>query len=166
MGVDIQEQLKDLRDELEKLKYEYRIDLPKRISEARAYGDLKENAEYHAARERQSFVKARINQVTEQLNQLKSINTAGVSEETIAYGSAVTVYDYDSEERHTYTLVSANEVNPSEGRISLSSPIGIALTNKKAGETVEIQIPAGVKKYYIEKIVTLHGHVHDKPLEK
>ncbi|MBN1533998.1 MAG: transcription elongation factor GreA [Spirochaetes bacterium] len=165
MGADLEAQIRGLREELEKLKYEFRVDLPKRISEARSYGDLKENAEYHAARERQSFVKARIAQVTEQLNQLRNIDTAGVAEDAVAYGSAVTVYDYDSEERYTYTLVSANEVNPSEGKISLSSPIGSSLNNRKAGDTVEVQIPAGKRRYYVEKIVTLHGNVLEKRLE-
>jgi len=165
MGSDIDEQISSMREELDKLKYEFKVDLPKRISEARSYGDLKENAEYHAARERQSFVKAKIAQVTEQLNQLRSIDTAGVAEDAVAYGSTVTVYDYDNEERYTYTLVSANEVNPSEGKISLSSPIGNALSGRKAGDTVEVQIPAGKKKFYVEKIITLHGNVLEKMFE-
>jgi len=154
---DIERQKQTIRDELEKLKTEFKIELPKKISEAREYGDLKENAEYHAARERQSFVQARIAQLTDQLNQLNDINTADIPDDKIGFGSVVTVYDEDEEGEIVFQFVSSGEVNPSEGKISASSPIGAALTGKTAGDNVEIVIPAGKKRYHIRKVVTFHG---------
>jgi len=162
MSSDLESQKQKLREELGALKYEFKIDLPKRIAEARAYGDLKENAEYDAARERQAFVKARIAQITEQLSQLNSLNVSDLSENSIAYGSRVVLLDLDSDDRLEFVFVSSNEVNPSEGKISLSSPIGMALQNKTVGENVEVTIPAGKRRYYIEKLITIHGNVFEK----
>ena len=101
---DINSQKQDLRDELEKLKNEFKIELPKKIAEAREYGDLKENAEYHAARERQSFVQARIAQLTEQLNQLNDINVSDIPDDSIGFGSVVTVYDEIEEEELVFSF--------------------------------------------------------------
>jgi transcription elongation factor GreA len=154
---DINSQKQDLRDELEKLKNEFKIELPRKIAEAREYGDLKENAEYHAARERQSFVQARIAQLIEQLNKLNDINVSDIPDDRIGFGSVVTVYDEIEEEEIIFYFVSPGEVNPSEGKISASSPIGAALVNKTAGDSVEIIIPAGKKQYKIRKVITFHG---------
>ena len=156
-AIDAQKQ--GIRDELEKLKNEFKIELPKKIAEAREYGDLKENAEYHAARERQSFVQARIAQLTDQLNQLNDINVSDIPDDRIGFGSFVTVYDEVEEEEIVFHFVSSSEVNPSEGKISASSPIGAALMNKTAGESVKIIIPAGEKQYIIKKIITFNGTV-------
>lgn len=95
---ELEQKKQQIREELEKLKYEFKIELPKRISEAREYGDLKENAEYHAARERQSFVQARIAQLTEQLNKLNELNLSDIPEDKVAYGSTVTVVDVDTDD--------------------------------------------------------------------
>ncbi|HOK01798.1 MAG TPA: transcription elongation factor GreA [Spirochaetota bacterium] len=154
---ELEQKKQQIREELEKLKYEFKIELPKRISEAREYGDLKENAEYHAARERQSFVQARIAQLTEQLNKLNELNLSDIPEDKVAYGSTVTVVDVDTDDEVVFTFVSSNEVNPSEGKISVSSPIGAAMQNKAVGELVEVNIPAGKRKYKIIKLVTIHG---------
>ncbi len=154
-SIDAQKQ--GIRDELEKLKNEFKIELPKRIAEAREYGDLKENSEYHAARERQSFVQARIAQLTDQLNRLNDINVSDIPDDRIGFGSIATVYDEIEEEEIVFQFVSSSEVNPSEGKISPSSPIGAALMNKTPGESVEIVIPAGKKQYLIKKIVTING---------
>jgi transcription elongation factor GreA len=162
MSNDIELKKKQLKEELEQLKYEFKVELPKVIAEARAYGDLKENAEYHAARERQSFVQARIGQLSEQLAQLNDLNISNIPRDRIGYGSTVTVIDKGSGDPIRFTFVSSNEVNPSEGKISLSSPIGMALSNKTAGEEVQITIPAGKRIYYIEKIVTIHGDEIEK----
>jgi len=158
MSTELEANKQKVRDELEKLKHEYKVELPKIISVAREYGDLKENAEYHAARERQSFVKARIGQLIDQLNQLNDLNMTAISEDKVGYGSTVTVIDEDSDDEVVFTLVSSNEVNPSEGKISVSSPIGAAMLNKSAGEKVTIVIPAGKRNYLIKKIVTIHGN--------
>ena len=158
MSTELDANKQKVRDELEKLKHEYKVDLPRIISEAREYGDLKENAEYHAARERQSFVKARIGQLIEQLNQLNDLNLTDISEDKVGYGSSVTVVDADTDDEISFTFVSSNEVNPSEGKISVSSPIGAAMQNKSVGDNVTIVIPAGKKNYLIKKIVTIHGN--------
>lgn len=157
MANDIDAKRQSIRDELDKLNYEYKVELPKRIAEARAYGDLKENAEYHAARERQSFVQALISQLNAQLGQLKDLNVDDIANDRIGFGATVTVIDLDSDDRMEFIFVAPNEVDPSAGKISLSSPIGNAMQNKKAGEVVEAVIPAGKRKYYIEKITTIHG---------
>ena len=158
MSTELEANKQKVRDELEKLKHEYKVDLPKIISEAREYGDLKENAEYHAARERQSFVKARIGQLIEQLNQLNDLNLTDIPDDKVGYGSSVTVVDVDTDDEVTFTFVSSNEVSPSEGKISVSSPIGAAMQNRSAGDTVTVVIPAGKRNYLIKKIVTIHGN--------
>ncbi len=158
MSAELESNKQKVRDELEKLKHEYKVELPKIISEAREYGDLKENAEYHAARERQSFVKARIGQLIDQLNKLNDLNLTDIPEDKVGYGSSVTVFDVDTDDEISFTFVSSNEVNPSEGKISVSSPIGAAMQNRSAGEIVSITIPAGKKNYRIKKIVTIHGN--------
>jgi len=162
MTNDMDAKRQSIRDELDKLNYEYRVEIPKRIAEARAYGDLKENAEYHAARERQGFVKARISQLNLQLGQLKDLKIDDIADDRIGFGATVTVIDLDSDDRMEFVFVSPNEVDPSAGKISLSSPIGTALQNKIAGEVAEAVIPAGKRRYYIEKIVTIHGTVFEE----
>ena len=162
MSEDIELKKKQIKEELEQLQYEFKIELPKVIADARAYGDLKENAEYHAARERQSFVKARIGQLSEQLAQLDDIDVSALSPDKVGYGSTVTVIDEDSDDEITFTFVSSNEVNPSEGKISLFSPVGVALQNKQVGDNVEVIIPAGKRNYYIEKLMTIHGNEFEK----
>lgn len=164
MNNDIEQKKQVIKDEIEQLRYEFKVTLPKRIAEARAYGDLKENAEYHAARERHSFVKARISQLSFHLNQMNNLKINNISENSIGYGSLVTVIDLDDENtKNLFSLVSSTEVNPAEGKISISSPIGAALSDKTAGDTVEIVIPAGKRRFYIEKIVTIHGNAIEKP---
>ena len=158
MSAELEDNKQKLREELEKLKHEYKVELPKTISTAREYGDLKENAEYHAARERQSFVKARINQLIEQLNTLNDLNISEIPEDKIGYGSSAKVVDVDTDDEISFTFVSANEINPAEGKISVSSPIGMAMQNKSVGEKVTVVVPAGKRTYLIKNIVTIHGN--------
>jgi transcription elongation factor GreA len=158
MSENIDEKKRTIKDELEKLRYEFKVELPKKISQARSYGDLKENADYHASRERQSFVKARISQLNSQLSQLNNIDVTRLEENKVGYGSRVTVLDLESNEIIEFTFVHPNEVKPSEGKISVSSPIGAALNNRCAGDEVEAAIPTGKKKYLIQKLVTFHGN--------
>jgi transcription elongation factor GreA len=162
MAENIDSKRQSVREELDKLNYEYKVEIPKRIAEARAYGDLKENAEYHAARERQGFVKARISQLNAQLRQMKELDLNSIADDRIGFGASVTVLDLDTNERIELALVSPDSIDPSAGRISLSSPIGIALQNKQAGEEVAVAIPAGKRNYYIEKIVTIQGNIFEK----
>jgi transcription elongation factor GreA len=162
MANDFEAKRQAIRDELDRLNQEFKVEIPKRIAEARTYGDLKENAEYHAARERQGFVQARIGQLNAQLGQLNNLNIGDIADECIGFGAAVNVIDLDLGDRLEFMFVSPNEVDPSAGKISLSSPIGNALQNKKAGDTVEAVIPSGKRRYYIEKIVTIHGNTFEK----
>jgi transcription elongation factor GreA len=161
MGNGIEDQRELLKKELDKLKYEFKIELPKKIAEARAYGDLRENAEYHAARERQSFVKARIAQLSDQMSKLLSIDFSKIRQDCVGFGSTLLVLDMDSGKEMEFSFVSPNEINPSEGKISLSSPIGQALNNRTVGEEVEVNIPAGKRKFSIQKIITIHGNIFD-----
>jgi transcription elongation factor GreA len=157
MNDDIEARKQILKDELEHLKFEFKVELPKRIAEARAYGDIRENAEYESAKDRQAFVQARITQLSNQISQLGNLNVADIQKDKIGYGSTVTVFDLDDEENLTFIFVSTSEVKPSEGKISLSSPVGMALQNRVPGDIVEINIPAGKRRYRIDKIVTIHG---------
>ncbi len=161
MSNNIEDNRDALKKELEKLKYEFKIELPKKIAEARAYGDLRENAEYHAARERQSFVKARIGQLADQLSKLNNIDLSRISSDCIGFGSTIIVIDNDSGEELELSFVSPNEVNPSEGKISLSSPIGQALNNKSVGDVVVVDIPAGKRTFLVQKLITIHGNIFD-----
>jgi transcription elongation factor GreA len=158
MSENIEEKKRQIKDELETLRYEFKVDLPKKIAQARSYGDLKENADYHASRERQSFVKARIAQLNGQLSQLNNIDVSRIEENKVGYGSRVTVLDMESNETFEFTFVHPNEVKPSEGKISVSSPIGAALNNRCVGEEVEAATPVGKKNYCIKKLVTFHGN--------
>lgn len=157
MSSNLEEQKKKLKDEIDKLRYEMKVELPRRIQEAREYGDLKENAEYHAARERQGFVKARIAQLSHQLSTMSDIDISSLETDSVDLGSQVTVKDLDTDEIIEFSIVPTSEVDPSEGKISLSSPIGRALHKKAPGDEVHVQIPAGTKKFFIENLVTIHG---------
>ncbi|MBN2403880.1 MAG: transcription elongation factor GreA [Spirochaetes bacterium] len=158
MSETLEEKKQKIKEELENLRYEFKVELPKKIAQARSYGDLKENADYHASRERQSFVKARLSQLNSQLSQLSNINISQIEENKVGYGSRVTVLDIDNNEMIEFTFVHPNEVKPSEGKISANSPIGAALNNRTVGEEVEASIPAGKKRYLIQKLITFHGN--------
>lgn len=157
MPVNIEDKKKQIKEEIDRLQYEMKVELPQRIAEARAKGDLKENAEYHAARERQSFVQARIAYLSKQLSLMDSIDISSIEQGRVEFGSLVTVRNLDTGEVVEFTIVTPNEVDASAGKISLSSPIGRGLHKKTVGDEVTVQIPAGVKRFRIEKIITIHG---------
>ncbi len=144
---------------MENLRHEFDVELPKRIAEARSLGDLKENSEFDAARERQAFVKARINQLSRLLAQYSEAAASSVEENKIGFGSVVVVLELNSNTRSEYAIVHPAEVDPSEGKISLSSPVGRALQDRTVGEEVVVTVPAGEKKFFIEKITSLQGNV-------
>ena len=121
-------------------------------------GDLRENSEYDAARERQAFVKARIGQLSRQLKQYDEVSASTVDEKKIGFGSVVVVLELNSNTRSEYTIVHPAEVDPCEGKISISSPVGMALQNRTVGEEVVVTVPAGEKRFFIEKITSLHGN--------
>jgi transcription elongation factor GreA len=159
MNDSFEQKKKSLLQDILALREEYQVELPKRIAEARSHGDLKENSEYDAARERQAFVKARIAQLGHALKQYNDVAASNPDEKTIGYGSVVVVLELNSNTRSEYTIVHPIEVDPSEGKISLASPVGTALQNRTVGEEVVFTVPAGEKRLLIEKITSLQGNV-------
>jgi transcription elongation factor GreA len=152
----IEEVKANLQEELATLVDELLFKLPKEIQKAREFGDLRENAEYKAALERQTFVKARIRQIQERLSEVQSIDISKIPTDRIAYGSKVVLYDLDKDEKITYELVTSEESQPEAGRISTVSPIGQALLGKKDGDTVKVKTPTGVRNFEIARLTTIH----------
>jgi transcription elongation factor GreA len=150
---------KKLQDEIAALEYELRTELPKEIAKARAHGDLSENAEYHAAKERQSYVDARLGQLQKRLRELSMVDLSRIPKDRVGLGSEVVVLDILKEEELTYRLVTSEEADVNHGRISTTSPIGRGLLGKEIGDVVRIQIPGGVKELEILKLTTIHGQV-------
>lgn len=150
---------KKLEDEIKGLEYELRNELPKEILKARAHGDLKENAEFHAAKERQRFVDARLAQLKKRLQDLSLIDMSKIPKDRVGLGSHVVVYDVKKEEQVKYHLVTSDEADANKGFISTSSPIGRGLLGKKVGDEVKIQIPDGVKELEIVELKTVHDTV-------
>lgn len=148
-----------LTQELRLLERELRIELPKAIKVALSMGDLRENAEYHAALERQAYVKARIGQLRQRLSELGTMNLDQVPRDRVGIGSTVTVLDLDSDEEIIYELVLPEVADLNGGLvslISLASPIGRGLLGKKVGDEVEIRIPTGKRAFEILEMKTLH----------
>ena len=147
---------KKLQEEIAALEYELRSELPKEISKARAHGDLSENAEYHAAKERQSFVSARLSQLHARLKDLSMVDMSKIPVDRVGLGSTVTVFDSLKEEEVTYRLVTSEEADAAKGKISTNSPIGRGLLGKQVGDEVRIQIPGGARTMEILKLTTIH----------
>ena len=152
----MEELKKKLEDEIAALDIELRIDLPREIAKARAHGDLSENAEYHAAKERQGIVNARLGQLRARLRELSMIDLSRIPRDRAGLGSTVTVLDLQKDEEIVYKLVTSEEANVSEGRISTTSPIGKALLGKQVGDAVKVQIPGGTREMEITKLATIH----------
>ncbi len=147
---------KKLQDEITSLEYELRNELPKEILRARAHGDLSENAEYHAAKERQRFVDARLAQLKKRLADFSMVDLNRIPRNKVGLGSTVVVMDVDKEEEVTYRLVTSEESDVANGLISTSSPIGRGLVGKEVGDTVKIQIPGGWREMEILRLTTIH----------
>jgi transcription elongation factor GreA len=156
MGEAMEEVKKKLQEEIAILERELRAELPKEISRARALGDLSENAEYHAAKERQSFVDARLSQLKTRLRDLSMVDMTKIPHDRIGLGSQVVVLDIQKGEEITYNLVTSEEADAPAGKISTSSPIGKGLLNKQVGDTVRIQIPGGVREMEVVSMTTIH----------
>ena len=147
---------KKLQDELDSLEEELHFKLPKEIQKAREFGDLRENAEYKAAMERQSIVQARIMQVRQRLGEVESIDLSKIPTDRVAYGSSVVLFDLEKEEKITYRLVTTEESDPENGLISTVSPIGQALMGKEEGDEVRVKTPNGVRNFEISRLTTIH----------
>ncbi|MGA2725071.1 MAG: transcription elongation factor GreA [Bryobacteraceae bacterium] len=150
---------KKLQDEVAALEYELRNELPKEILKARAHGDLSENAEFHAAKERQGLVNARINQLKQRLADMSMIDFSRISHDKVGLGSTVVVLDVKRDEELTYSLVTTEEADAPNGKISTTSPIGRALLGKEVGDVVRVQSPGGVKDLEILKLTTIHDAI-------
>ena len=152
----MEELKKRLQEEITKLEYELRNELPKEILRAREYGDLSENAEYSAAKERQGIVNARIGQLQKRMGELSMIDMTKIPKDRVGLGSTVVVLDVNKDEELTYRLVTSDETDVAKGLISTSSPIGKGLLNKQVGDEVAITIPGGAKLFEIIKLTTIH----------
>jgi len=150
---------KKLQDEITALEYELRNELPKEILKARAHGDLSENAEYHAAKDRQGFVNARLNQLKKRLADMSMIDFSKIPHDKVGLGSTVVVLDVKRHEEITYNLVTSEEADAPSGKISTTSPIGRALLGKEVGDVARVQSPGGSKELEILKLTTIHDAV-------
>ena len=147
---------KKLEAEIAALEYELRNELPREILKARAHGDLKENAEYHAAKERQGFVNARLGQLQKRLAEFSMIDFTKIPHNRVGLGSRVVVLDVKKSEEFTYRQVTSEEADAANGNISTGSPIGKALLGKEVGDAVKMQTPGGVKELEILELQTIH----------
>jgi transcription elongation factor GreA len=145
-----------LQDEINALEHELVHELPKEIKKAAALGDLSENAEYHMAKQRQEFVKARVRQLGQRLAQLSMVNMNNIPKDKVGLGSTVKVFDNDKNEEMEYNLVTSEESDVAAGKISTTSPIGRALLNKKVGDTATVVTPTGKRELEILKLTTIH----------
>ena len=153
--------LAKLKKELADLKHELTFKIPKDLQTAAAHGDLSENAEYDAAKNRQDFVRSRIGQLESRVRELSMYTIASIPHGVVAYGSRVTVADVDSGDETEYRIVFPEEVDAARGHISLSSPLGRAMMSKGEGDEVEVQTPSGKRTYQILSLVTWH----DQPVD-
>ncbi len=143
---------KKLQETLERLLKIERPQNIKAIAEARSHGDLSENAEYHAAKEKQSFIAGRIQEVQTKLALAEVIDPSTISQDKIAFGATVKVLDLASDEEKSYTLVGSDESDVEKGKISINSPVGKSLIGKSIGETVTVKVPARTIEYEILEI--------------
>ena len=148
--------VRKLEAEIEALDREFRITLPRLIREAAAQGDISDNAEYRAAKQRQEFVNARIGQLKQRLSGLALVNLASIPKDRVGFGSTVTLEDADSGEEKVYRLVLPEEVDAAQGLISAGSPVGQALVGKQENDEVVIRMPAATRSYLVIKLRTIH----------
>ena len=151
-----------LQAELEALETELRVHLPQQIKTAKEWGDLRENAEYHAALARQQFVQARVRDLRQRISEIASIDVTKVPHDRAAYGSTLVLYDAEREEEVTYRLVTPEESDPNKGLISTTSPVGRSLMGREEGDEVRVVTPAGARNFEIKKLTTLHDEAGGK----
>ena len=147
---------KMLEDEIRALDHELNHELPIELKKAVAHGDLSENAEYSAAKERQDFVQARLAQLTKRLSSLALVNFNNIPHDAVGFGSTVVVFDVIKEIEVEYKIVSSEEADVAKGMISTSSPIGRGLIGTKIGDTVNVQTPGGKKELEVLRLTTIH----------
>ena len=147
---------KKLQEEIQALEHELSHELPKELKKAIAMGDLSENAEYHMAKQRQEYVRARLGQLKKRMSDLSLINFNNIPRDCVALGATVKVYDSTKEEEIEYKLVTSEESDVTKGLISTSSPIGRALMGKKVGDAATVVTPTGKRELEILSLITIH----------
>ncbi len=145
-----------LQKELDALAHELNIELPKELMKARAHGDLSENAEYKYAKERQSYVNAKIGHLKKRMGDLGMLNLSNLPKDRSGYGSRIVVLDMQRDVKIEYKLVSAEEADVEKGLISTTSPIGKALLGRRVGDEVKVITPAGQKEFEVVRLATIH----------
>jgi transcription elongation factor GreA len=145
-----------LQDEIDALEHELNHELPKELKKAVALGDLSENAEYHMAKQRQEFVRARLGNLKKRMGDLSLINMANIPKDRAAIGSTLKVYDSSKEQELEYKLVTSEESDVAKGLISTTSPIGRALMGKRPGDTATVASPNGDRELEILTLKTIH----------
>lgn len=160
MGIR-EELLEKLREEIRPLERELKVELPRQLAEAAAHGDLSENAEYDAAKSRKELVEAQLQRLYKKKKSLAAINPDTIPRDAIGFYSTVELYELDSNDEITYRLVTVDESDPKNGRISLTSPIGRALVGKRAGDEVEVQTPRGSRNYEVLDFTTIHDEADE-----
>jgi len=154
---DIAEKIKKkLKDEIAALEHELHDELPKELKKARAHGDLSENAEFKFAKERQSYVSARLGQLHQRMADISMLNLNNLPKDRAAYGSRIVVLEVAKSAEIEYKLVTAEEADAAKGLISTTSPIGRALLGKKVGDEVKVTTPAGIREYEVVRLATIH----------
>src|SRR5438477_9939644 len=157
------EQIKrKLQDEINALEHELVHELPKEIKKAAALGDLSENAEYHMAKQRQEYVKARVRQLGKRLAELSMVNMNNIPKDRIGLGSTVKVFDNTKNEEIEYNIVTSEESDVAAGKISTTSPIGRALLNKKVGDSAMVVTPNGNRELEVLSLTTIHDEAPAK----
>ena len=141
-----------LEEELKHLRTVARPEVIRAISEAREHGDISENAEYHAARERQSFIEGRLAELEDKISRAEVIDPAKLSGKQVKFGAHVTLIDEDTEEKAVYQIVGEDEADIKEKRLAITSPLARALVGKSVGDTVEVTTPGGSRSYEISKV--------------
>lgn len=147
---------KKLQDEITVLEYELRNELPKEILKARAHGDLRENAEFHAAKERQRYVDSRLSSLKKRLADLSLVNLDKIPRDRVGLGSSVLVFDVNKDAEVRYKIVASEESDAAKNMISTSSPIGRGLLGKKVGDEVTVPIPGGTRQFEVLELTTIH----------
>ena len=147
---------KKLQEEIQTLEHELNVELPRELKKAVAMGDLSENAEYHMAKQRQEFVRARLGQLKKRVSDLSMVNMNNIPRDRAALGSTVLIYDTTKGEEIKYKLVTSEESDVTKGLISTSSPIGRAVMGKKVGDTATVDTPTGKREVEILKLTTIH----------
>ncbi|MGO8734460.1 MAG: transcription elongation factor GreA [Terriglobia bacterium] len=145
-----------LQEEIQALEHELNHELPRELKRARALGDLSENAEFHMAKQRQDYVGARLSQLKTRLAEFSMVNFGNIPKDKIAFGSKVVLYDVDRDSEIKYKLVTSEEADVSKGLISTTSPIGRSLMGKKAGDSVRVATPNGVREFEIRAVQTIY----------